>query len=179
MWCKYLSTIPEVLSLQPPSLARLIIPQITNPLISRKSHPRMPAPHYFINMSFLINTSLSLFALYTLKSGHLAKKTDEGGEKKGRMFLVSLKSRGCLNNLGYIREIKERSAAPSSQTLQGIWLFTTSLGPSSAPVLNLDQSCAGHQKSLLDSTCRSNHFKRSPGLTAGSQTILKQSWKLT
>lgn len=174
MWCKYLSNIPEVLSLQPPSLARLIIPQITNPLISRKSHPRMPAPHYFINMSFLINTSLSLFALYTLKSRHLAKKTD-GEKKKGRMFLSSLKSRGCLNNLGYIREIKERSAAPSSQTLQGIWLFTTSLGPSSALVLNLDQSCTVHQNSLLDSTCRSNHFKRSPCLTAGSQTILKQS----
>lgn len=42
----------------------------------------MPAPHYFINMSFLINTSLSLFALYTLKSRHLAKKTDGGKKKK-------------------------------------------------------------------------------------------------
>lgn len=82
MWT--LHAIPEVLSQQPPSLARLIIPQITNPLISRKSHPCMPAPHYFINMSFLINTSLSLFALYTLESRHLAKKTD--GKKKKNVF---------------------------------------------------------------------------------------------
>lgn len=68
-----LHAIAEVHSLQPPSLAWLIIPQITNPLISRKSHPHMPAPLYFINMSFLFNTSLSLFALFT-HSRHLAKK---------------------------------------------------------------------------------------------------------
>lgn len=133
-----LHAIAKVRSLYPPSPAWLIISQITNPLIWRKSHPHMPAPHYFINMSFLFNTSLSLFALFTLKSRHLAKKRWK--KKIGRMFLSSLKSCSCVNNFCYISEIKEKTTVTSTQTLQGAWLaeLTTSPAPSLAVTANPD-----------------------------------------
>lgn len=60
------------------------------------------------------------------------------GKKKGRMFLLSLKSRGCLNNLGYIRDKGEERSDVQPDASGNLAEFTTSLGPSSAPVLNLD-----------------------------------------